>query len=453
MGWKIVKFGGSILTSERNMHEIVKLVKGYGHDTIYVVSALKGITNRILDFISRIENGNYADVTVFCNNFYLFHAKFLEMFKIHDRKPYEEIKVVSDTLKSRFLETVNGKLPDFLKADILHFGEKASSILFTYVMKYSGVDIKRLSPEEIGLQTVNEKEFLNAAINLSHCEKNLSKYFKSGIFVLPGFYGVTEEGKIALFGRNGSDYTASTVAACLNVEFLDIYKDVSGFMTCDPKLIPSSKTIKYLTYEEAAELSHFGAKILHPLAIEAVRRKEIPIRVYNIQNTDLMPETLISSHCLNTEFSVKSVTFTNVSIIKLRGGNIEEKFRLLSRITNLLLKHGVSIKSVITSQASVNIVVPSDDMGKCVDSLKEERINWVESIEYEDAVSLIAIAGEKLLNAPDLVLRASKAIFEAKIGVEMISFGNSKAVGYFVVRRKDARRCLHAIHHEFFDKT
>lgn len=453
MGWKIVKFGGSILASERNMRKIVKLVKEYGQNTIYVVSAFNGITNSILKFMSHVENNSYADFAAFCNNFYLYHAKFLEMFKVRDRKPYEEIKDVSNTLKSHLLSNINRRFSDSLKADILHLGEKSSSIAFAYILKYSGMDVKRLSPEEIGLQTVDDREFLNATVDFHYCEKSLFKYFRRNeVFVLPGFYGVTKKGEIALFGRNGSDYTASVVAACLNADFLDIYKNVSGFMTCDPKLIPNSKTIKHLTYEEAAELSHFGAKILHPLAIEPVRRKGIPTRIYNIKNANFVPKTLISSHNLDTEIPVKSVTFTNISIVKLRGRNVEEKFRMLSRITSLLSKHGVNIKSVNASQTSVNIIVSSDDARRCIDLLENEQINWVKSIEYEDGVSLIAIAGEKLLNIPDLVLRASKAIFEAGVNIEMISFGNSKTVGYFVVKRRDARRCLHAIHHEFFDK-
>ncbi len=452
MGWKIVKFGGSILSSKENMKRIVKLVNRYGHNTIYIVSALRGITDSIINFMSRVESDKSVDVTSFCDRFYLSHIKFLEEFEIRDKKAYQEIKNISESLKSRFLEMINGNLSDFLKADVLHFGEKASSLLFFHMMKHVGIEIKIVFPEEIGLQTIDEDEFMNSTIDFSWCEKNLYEHFKDGIFVIPGFYGITPKGRIALLGRNGSDYSASAIAACINADFLDIYKDVSGFMTCDPKLLTGGKTVSHLTYEEAAELSHFGAKILHPLSIEPVRRKGIPIRIYDIRGSGFMPETLISSQRIDAEFPVKSITHSNVSIIRIKGGNIGKKLELLSGVTRRLSRHGVRIKSLITSQTSVNVIVPSDDVEKCVDLLRKEKASWLESIEYKDGVSLIALVGEKLLDSSDFVFRVSKAIFKAKINVEMVSLGSSKNIGYFVVSGEDAKKCLHAIHREFISK-
>ena len=160
-----------------------------------------------------------------------------------------------------------GDIPDFIQDRILSYGEKLSSLLLTIILKYNGINADECLPEDMGLLT--DGEFRNATIDFEGSIPNVEKALKEDkVYVVPGFYGISQEGKVTLLGRGGSDYSAAGIARCVRAESLDIWKDVNGYMTADPKMVDAPRRVRKLSYTEAAELSYFGAKILHPRTVE-----------------------------------------------------------------------------------------------------------------------------------------------------------------------------------------
>jgi len=163
----------------------------------------------------------------------------------------------------------------------MSFGERLSAAIMTSLLQDRGVGCEEVTPED--MQLITDGEFGNAEVDFSASNETVkNRLLGEKTAIVPGFYGVSKEGKVTLFGRGGSDYTAASIASCIGAESLDIWKDVDGFRTADPKLVTDTHGIHQLTYTEAAELAYFGAKILHPRTVEPLMAQRIPIRIFNI---------------------------------------------------------------------------------------------------------------------------------------------------------------------------
>jgi bifunctional aspartokinase / homoserine dehydrogenase 1 len=174
---------------------------------------------------------------------------------------------------------------------------------------------------------ITDGEFGNASILLRESSRKVKGYFaENHNYVVPGFYGISSEGKTTLLGRGGTDYSAAALAYLLDAESLDIWKDVEGFQTGDPRIVKESHTIDHLSYNEAAELSYFGAKILHPRTVEPLQPKNIPVRIFNIDDPSDKPGTVIHTDTGEDLHGPKSITYSrNFSVLKLKGTGHRDK--------------------------------------------------------------------------------------------------------------------------------
>jgi len=261
------------------------------------------------------------------------------------------------------------------------------------------------------------------------------------------------ENKVTILGRGGSDYSATCIAYCLDAKRVDLYKDVSGFMTSDPKIVDGVKSVERLNYDEAAELSYFGAKILHHASVDPVRKKKIPLYVYNINSFTSIekPDTIISSDAFVTDSIVKSISFTDdVAIIQFKGSNVGRVPGILGFIASTLGNEGVNIKSVVTAQTSINVLISSYDVNRCQRITSRMKIAEVEDICYKMDISLIAAVGDGILRKHGVAARIFSAVSKQGVNVEMISAGASDVTTYFIVKSEDREKALKAIHEEFF---
>jgi len=438
----VLKFGGSNLRHRSDLSRILEVVRMYDKPIVVVVSALNGVTNSL---ISALRNIQTLDVEELLSHLYSRYCDFLG----------EEL----DVLRKRVYQIRNmlvgsqliGEIPDFVHDYVVSHGERCSSLLLTYYFNKMGLDFEEALPEQFGM--VTDGKFKNASVDLDASERNLRSFFKEGKnYVVPGFYGVYED-KVTILGRGGSDYSATCIAYCIDAQRVDLYKDVSGFMTSDPKIVKGVKSVEKLNYDEAAELSYFGAKILHHAAVDPVRKKKIPLYVYNINSFTSIedPDTMISSTGLITESVVKSISFTDdVAIIQFKGSNVGRVPGILGFIASTLGNEGINIKSVVTSQTSINILISSYDVERCQRITSKMKIIEVEDICYKTGISLIATVGDGILRKHGVAARIFSAVSKQEINVEMISAGASDVTTYFIVSSENREKALKAIHEEFF---
>ena len=453
----VVKFGGSNLKNREDLINIIRVIKSYNRPLVIVVSAFYGVTNYLSEGITKVQTS-------------IDHISEMQNFIKELKRDSIETHIDDVTIKEEVYKTIDqrlillenclkgihyiGDVPDFVEDKVLSFGEKLSSLLLTAILNNNGIDAEEKLPEDIGLTTYNEQKNASIDFKRSHNPVN-SALSQNKTYVIPGFYGISPKGRIVLLGRGGSDYSAASFAKLLDAEFLDIWKDVDGYLSADPKLIRNPVKIKNLSYREAAELSYFGAKILHPRTVEPLMDNNIPIRIFNITklNPLLTPLSIIDKEANISNNVVKSVTYSdNFAVLKLSGPGVGIKPGLLGRLTTLLDNHNINILSVVTSQTCINIYLEDKDLKEATLIVENNNFHTVKTISPLQNLSIVAIVGEGILSNHGLVYRMLDSIDKKGINAKIISGGASEVAAYIVISSKDRNSAIESIHNEFFQK-
>lgn len=457
---RVVKFGGSNLKSKEDIKRIIRVIQSYEQPPVIVVSAFYGITDYLNGILNKVRNGirDVAEIVSSYTGFITKMKKEVIVENITDKKTQEAIAAkISERLKEleRYLMGVHyiGVVPDFIEDVILSYGERFSSLMLTALLREYGIDCQEALPEQIRL--ITDGEFGNASVDFALSAEPVKNYLQEDkVFIVPGFYGISQDGSITLLGRGGSDYSAASIAACLDAASLDVWKDVDGFMSADPKLVERPTRLKTLTYSEAAELAYFGAKILHPRTVEPLMDKKIPVRIFNITKQDATqdPLSVVNSKQVVHNDIIKSVTYSDdFCMLKLRGPGIGIKHGVLAKVTNALDRQRINIKSVITSQITINLLLSRNDISKAYKLINGLNLRTVKEIIAMDNISVIAVVGEGLLEKEGIAARLFGAVARKKINIEIISLGASHVVSYFIVDKKDRKEAIQEIHEEFFN--
>jgi len=451
----VVKFGGSNLRTQKDIRQILNVVKNYNRPLVVVVSAFYGITNLLEDMLLKARHEDAAIDHSLDDLIALKRDVIFNMITdpVLQKSTLDQVLVRIRELE-RYLRGVNyiGDIPAFVSDIVMSFGERLSALVLTALLQDRQIDCEEVTPEELHL--ITDGEYGNAEVDFAESEQAVRKRLSSDkTAIVPGFYGISKENRVTLFGRGGSDYTAASIAHCLQAESLDIWKDVDGFRSADPKLVPDTHGIDRLTYTEAAELAYFGAKILHPRTVEPLMFHNIPIRIFNIANTDRpdYPFTIITSNGKQKADIIKSVTYSDdFCILRLQGPGIGNKPGVLARVTTELDHKNINIKSVITSQTTINFLLSVKDLQPAYCAVKSLSLTVVNNVVTEDDLSLIAGVGEGILETHGIAGRMFSAVSREKINVEIISVGASPVAAYFIVNKKDRDEAVRAIHREFF---
>lgn len=438
----VVKFGGSNLKNAEDLFKILEVLRMYNENLIIVISAAYNVTNQLIDAVAKIDR---LDVDDFLSSLYQRYRSFLG--RDDDQLKERVFQIRNVLLGAKLL----GEVPEQIQDRIVSHGERCSSLMLTKFLQDHGFECEEALPEQFGL--VTDGRFGNANVDLETSRKNAVSFFKKGRnYVVPGFYGI-HEGKVTILGRGGSDYTATCLAYCLDAKRVDLYKDVSGFMTCDPKHVSNVKPVRLLSYDEAAELSYFGAKILHHATVEPLRKKGIPLYIFNINGFKTIdePDTIITANGSMTEDVVKSISFTDdIAVVQFKGSNVGRVPGLLGQIASTFGAENVNIKSVITAQTSINLLISRQDLERSRKIVSRLNIPEVEAIDFKTDISLIATVGNGILQRHGIAARIFTAVSKEKINVLMISAGASEVTVYFIVSTADRDKALRAIHEEFF---
>ncbi len=452
----VVKFGGSSLKCKEDIGRIIQIIKNYRQPVVIVVSAFYGVTNYLVEVLDKARQDEHIAKKTTA---YLLNLK-RETLALHIENSegvdsiLAEITVLLDELE-RYLHGIalTGDASPALEDHVLAYGERISAVFLAGILNNAGIETKVALPESIGL--VTDGEYGAASVDFVKSTTKVREALSGDMtYVVPGFYGLSTDGKTTLFGRGGSDYSAAAIARCIGAPSLDIWKDVNGFLSADPKTVDNPVQIERLTYNEAAELAYFGAKILHPRTVEPLSAPHIPIRIFNIYgDSDVnKPRSVVSAEKIISPGIVKSVTFSDdFGILKLKGSGVGAKPGILAKVTTALHLAGINISSVLTSQISINILIAKKDLSTAYALVSAIELSVVGKVQIIEDIAVVAAVGNGIAENYGVAARIFTALAKNGINVLMSCSGASPIVSYFLVSVDERIPAVRAIHREFFE--
>ncbi|MEA1985941.1 MAG: aspartate kinase [Candidatus Marinimicrobia bacterium] len=452
----VVKFGGSNLKDKSGLEKVINRINEYNQPLVIVVSAFYGITDLLSEALTIVLSSD-KKIENLTKSLSEMKQKIINEFfpksEIRDKVQDEISKMLKKLERYLFGIHYIGDVPSFVEDIVLSYGERMSSYILSEILSYRDLDCELVLPEDMGFYT--DGDFGNATIDFEKSTDSVRKKLSDNkIFVVPGFYGISREGKITLLGRGGSDYSAGAIAKCIDAKSLDIWKDVNGFLSADPKIIPQAKQIKKLDYIEVAELSYFGAKVLHPRTIEPLIEANIPIRIFNINDnkSKMEPFSVIDGESEVSKGTIKSVTYSNdFCVLKLNGAGVGMKPGILAKVTNDFDNFNINIKTVITAQTSINFLLAKNDLKRAYDHTKKMKLTAVSEIVPIENITVVALVGNGLSENHSIAGKIFGALAKKRINIKIINSGASEVAIYFVIDSKDTEVTITAIHQEFFE--
>ena len=452
----IIKYGGSNLKEPDGIKKLHKIILSHKKPVVVVVSALFGVT----DFLDTLPKKIFNKKNEIKNAVQFLTDKHFNIVQ-HNVNSLGYQKNIRKHLNNRIKELENlllgifyiKEVPCFLKDMVLSFGERLSSLVISQVLQTNGIDCEEALPENIGL--ITDSEHGNASVEIFASQSEVKKSLSAEkTFIVPGFYGISVEGKITLLGRGGTDYAAACIANCIDSPALEIWKDVKGFLSADPRYIKNTKRLERITYKEAAELAYFGAKILHPRTVEPLIDKNIPIKLFSTESDTMNPEplTVINASEEISKNVVKSISFSDdFCFLKLNGPGVGIKPGILARVTSTLNDAGINISSVITSQISINILLSSKDGETARQLVGQLELPFVKEIQLITNISLVAVVGHGMIDKYGVAAKIFTVLANKSINVLMSSMGASEVVTYLIIDKMNRNIAVKEIHKEFFN--
>jgi len=453
---KVIKIGGGCLKGKKNIGHILELIIKHGCGHIFVVSALNGITDFLIDSmdVALSDENEIPAIISRLKSKHMLIARHL-MPKADDQKKFSRDlnKSVSKLERLYYGLSFTREITPRTRDIISSFGERFSAVLLSSALRSRGIQATCRMPDKIGL--ITDGKFGDATVNMRKTADNFQRHLspamkKDMILFVPGFFGVSEDGEITTFGRGGTDYSAAVVAAAMKAKILEVWKDVDGYMSADPAYVPEAQLIPKLSYNEAAELSYFGAKILHPRTVEPVRKSRVNIAIKNTLNPDATG-SLITAKSPKSKNVIKSVAHDNdIGILKVHASGVGARLGILSLVASQMAESGINIKSVVTSQTCISLLLALKDLEPGRRALMLLKPRPFRRLEKVDNVALVSIVGEGLLHGKGVAAKCFTAAAGCGVNVEMISFGPSPVALYFLVRNQDLNSAVNAIHSTFF---
>ena len=453
---KVLKFGGTSVGSVESILCLKKIVESEQQQVVVVVSALGGVTDKLIE-TSRLAVKGDDD---YINEFEAIVERHHTMVEsvITDEEKKQTLLTVINELLAELRSIYHGvylirDLSEKTQAAIVSYGERLSSNIVATLID--------------GAKWFDSREFIKT--ELKHCkhvlDSELTYRLVKEAFVsqpktslVPGFISSDKySGEVTNLGRGGSDYTASIIAAALDAEVLEIWTDVNGFMTADPRVIPTAYTINELSYIEAMELCNFGAKVIYPPTIYPVCVKNIPIRVKNTFNPE-NPGTIIKDKIDNDRKPIKGISSINgTTLITVTGLSMVGVIGVNRRIFTALADNGISVFMVsqASSENSTSIGVRDEDADSAVKVLNNEFAKEIETgamypMHAESGLATIAIVGENMKHTPGIAGKLFGTLGRSGISVIACAQGASETNISFVVEAKLLRKSLNVLHDSFF---
>jgi len=458
-----MKFGGTSVATGENIRRIADIISSSvskGHQIIAVVSALDGITEKLIEAAERAEKRDKGFIHNLGQELLNRHLRVAEE-AIFNSSILKEIQLtIAATLEE--LEKILtgilyvGELTPRSKDYILSFGERLSAPILYGALKDVGLNTCFLTGAEAGIVTDDNFGEANPLMNVTKLQvkERLEPLLQKGMVpVVTGFIAATQDGITTTLRRGGSDYTATILGAALGAEEIWIWTDVDGLMTSDPKIVPNAKTLPELSFREALEMAVFGAKAMHPRALEPIMDSNTIVRIKNIFNPN-GPETVLVKETKAKPGTVKAVTLLkDVALINISGAGMVGAPGTAAKVFEVLGKNKINILMISqgASEANISLIIRRNLMEKAVNALELALLGGglIREITGEDDVCVISVVGAGMRNTPGIASRVFTAVARRGINVRMIAQGSSELNISFVVKESDGPAAVQAVHEEF----
>lgn len=431
----VMKFGGSSVESIEAIERVAGIVRAHAHrDPVVVVSAVGKTTNRLLALARDAASGRRAEALAAVDHLRADHRQIAAHFGAAAEidAPFDELAELV-----RGLAVLGELTPRSLDA-IASYGERLSSVIVARALGAIHAD----SREYI----VTDDRHTQAAPLFDQTYARLAQLPLSGILVMGGFIGATALGVTTTLGRGGSDFSASIVGAGVGAEEIQIWTDVDGMLTCDPRIAPGGHRVKVISFAEAAELAYFGAKVLHPATVVPAIEKNIPVRILNSRRPEV-EGTRITAQAVACGNVAKSIACkTGITVLNIASTRMLMAHGFLRRIFEAFDRFETAVDMVATSEVSVSLTIDNTDR---LDRIVAELEQFAE-VHVDRGQAIVCLVGDNIRHTPGVAARAFRAL--EQVNIRMISQGASLLNLGFVVAETDLRKAVESLHAEFFSE-
>ncbi len=445
----VMKFGGTsvgdVAAFERVLHIVSTQIEKH---PVVVVSAMTKVTDALLAAFELAKKGDSDAAVASLETHFERHSEVTRRFAIPEPSPFHgELEYAREELADLLKRVSRRSLPlSMLKDAVVSYGEQLSSRLLAEVMKSKGVNARHVDSRRL---IVTDDEYGAAQPIWDETEKliklELEPIVAAGeVPIMGGFIAANRGGETTTLGRGGSDYSAALVAAALRADELQIWTDVTGVMTCDPRICSSARTIPILSYEEAAELAYFGAKVLHPKTIKPAVDHAIPVRVCNTFEPNEIG-TMVIADSGETPNKIKSIAHKKgITILRITSARMLGSYGFMSALFQIFERYRTVIDVVSTSEVSVALTLDNTDSLEPIIT----ELSRLGDVEIEPGYAVICVVGEGLRASTGLAAKIFSTIDD--VNIALVSHGASSVNLTFVIKEEFAADVIKRLHNELF---
>lgn len=470
----VMKFGGSCLQDAESFGKTIEIIKRYKDQSkahlIIVTSAIKGITDKLIDFYTRsCEEAPECDFII--ETIYNIHKRIIDEI-IDDNNP--EYDDTLDFLDENIEDLSHlGRIVRLLRPSIdiqdiiVSYGERISTFIFSQYANSidNSLNSQYISSDEI---IITDDNFGNALPLLDECEELITDKVKPlllsekiDIVCITGYYGSTKDKKITTLGRGGTDLTAAIVAYCMEPNFncrVIYWKDVKGFLNADPKISDKTNLLRQISYIEAKELAFFGSKVLHPVCLDVNEKRDIPSEIRDFNDPEANEFTTITKEIVKNKKKIKAITsIERLTMVTIESGTMISLHGTVSKLFSLLGDNNVNIKFISQSSSENNITfgIELEDSMKVSFLLRNSEFfgkQWF-SIKIDNDISLIAVIGAGMLHTPGIAGKVFTTMGNNNINVRAIAQGSSELNITFIIESKDCKKAVNVLYNAFINQN
>ncbi|WP_347253297.1 bifunctional aspartate kinase/homoserine dehydrogenase I [Leminorella grimontii] len=460
---RVLKFGGTSVANSERFMRVADIIENNARQgqVATVLSAPAKITNHLVAMIEKTVAGQ--DVITNMRDAEQIFSELLS--GLAQSQPGFEAGELKRLVEQEFAQlkhvlhgiSLLGQCPDGVNASIISRGEKLSIAIMEAVFKARGYEVTVINPVTMLLA---HGHYLESTVDIAESSRRLKEMAIPGnhVILMAGFTAGNEKGELVVLGRNGSDYSAAVLAACLRADSCEIWTDVDGVYTCDPRSVPSARLLKSMSYQEAMELSYFGAKVLHPRTIAPIAQFQIPCLIKNTANPQA-PGTLISRESGDDRYPVKGITnLNNMAMVNVSGPGMKGMVGMAARVFSVMSRAGISVVLITqsSSEYSISFCIPQGELARAQRALEDEfylelKDGLLDPLDVVERLAIISVIGDNMRTLRGMSARFFSALARANINIVAIAQGSSERSISAVVSNDSAITAVRASHQVLFE--
>lgn len=460
---KVLKFGGTSLANAEKFLSVANIIEQNMiiNQIAVVLSAPAKITNNLVNIVENIDkHDQMLEKIKLTEN--IFIKLIYDLSNMQENFLYQEILNIIKKEFDQLKNIIHGitllkQCPDNIRAIIISRGEILSVFIMKSILQTKYHNVTIIDPVKNFISFSHN--YLDATIDI-HCSKKYIsklKIKKDEIILMPGFISGNQNKELIVLGRNGSDYSAAVLAVCLNAKYFEIWTDVDGVLTCDPKIVSDPYLLKSISYQEAIELSHFGAKVLHPRTIAPISEFNIPCWIKNTNNIQSKGTLICKTHD-SEKNCLKGVThLNNIVMLNISGNYIQDLRDIIPRVFTIILRDNIKIFLInqSSSENKMNLFISENDLSKILYLLNKEfqlelHNKLLNTFKIRKNLSILSVIGSNIHMEYNILSKIFSILNKSKINIFSVSQGTSKHSISLVIHQENVLQAIQNVHYELF---